>query len=98
MRHKLGVVGVIHRVRNGCAVGLVFTGVWGAAAETELAAPVAGPATGVSPSAFTANWTAVPGATGYELDVYTFDGVPPTFRSSRFSGALMLAQSMKPRK
>lgn len=78
MRHKLGVVGVIHRVRNGCAVGLVFTGVWGAAAETELAAPVAGPATGVSPSAFTANWTTVPGATGYELDVYTFDGVPPT--------------------
>ncbi len=53
-------------------------GLRNAAAEAELAAPLAGSATGVSPSAFTANWTAVPGATGYELDVYSFDGVPPT--------------------
>lgn len=35
-----------------------------------LAKPTATDATGISPSGFTANWDAVPGATSYELKVY----------------------------
>lgn len=37
---------------------------------TTLEIPVATPATTVTTDSFTANWNAVPGATGYELDVY----------------------------
>ncbi len=39
-----------------------------------LAKPTATDATGISPSGFTANWDAVPGATSYELDVYKKQG------------------------
>ena len=35
-----------------------------------LAKPTATDATGISPSGFSANWDAVPGATSYKLDVY----------------------------
>lgn len=35
-----------------------------------LAKPITADATGISPSGFTANWDAVPGATSYELEVY----------------------------
>jgi hypothetical protein len=39
-----------------------------------LAKPTATDATGISPSGFTANWDAVPGAASYELDVYKKQG------------------------
>lgn len=37
---------------------------------TAIAAPVATAATDIAETGFTANWEAVPGATGYELDVF----------------------------
>lgn len=44
-------------------------------ATTALAAPIATAGTFVGTTNFTANWNAVAGATGYELDVYTVDAV-----------------------
>lgn len=41
---------------------------------TNLAAPMATEASEVSAESFRANWNAVPGATGYVIDVYTFTG------------------------
>jgi hypothetical protein len=38
-----------------------------------IAAPLALNATGVGATSFTATWDAVPGATGYEIDVYAID-------------------------
>lgn len=66
------------------ALGLTAGGVWVPVAGNELVAPVAVPASGVCATGFTANWVAVSGATGYCLDVYTFDGVPPTSFSEGF--------------
>ncbi|MBP7152296.1 MAG: lamin tail domain-containing protein, partial [Paludibacteraceae bacterium] len=43
-----------------------------------LAAPTATAATNVSATGFTANWNAVPGATGYKLNVYTKTGTNAT--------------------
>ncbi|MEA4985016.1 hypothetical protein SDC9_37062 [bioreactor metagenome] len=42
--------------------------------SASLAKPTAADATGISPSGFTANWDAVPGAVSYELDVYKKQG------------------------
>lgn len=44
----------------------------------ELSPPVAQEAASVTQDGFTARWSAVPGATAYRLDVYRYDGVPPT--------------------
>jgi hypothetical protein len=44
----------------------------------ELAPPIAQEAASVTQDGFTARWSAVPGATAYRLDVYRYDGVPPT--------------------
>lgn len=53
---------------------------------TALEIPVATPATTVTTDSFTANWNAVPGATGYELDVYTVDaGAPATTITETFT-------------
>lgn len=65
-------------VRSGFILVLTLGVACGPAAGAELTAPAAGPPTGVSPTGFTANWSAVESATGYYLDVYRFDGVPPT--------------------
>lgn len=65
---------VLSLLLNGMAVG------------TELAAPLAGPATEVHADRFTANWSAVEGATGYFLDVYAYDGIPPTRIGEGFDG------------
>ena len=51
------------------------------------AAPVATAATTVGSTGFTANWNAVAGATGYQLDVYTKTGNAPTnVLSENFNG------------
>ncbi|MEX1240544.1 MAG: fibronectin type III domain-containing protein, partial [Cyclobacteriaceae bacterium] len=42
--------------------------------RTVTVAPVASEETGITPNAFTANWSAAPGATGYKLDVATDAG------------------------
>lgn len=53
---------------------------------TALEIPVATPATTITTDSFTANWNAVPGATGYELDVYTVDaGAPATTITETFT-------------
>lgn len=49
------------------------------------AAPVAQAASGVGENEFTANWDAVSGATGYELDVYTIVGVEDDFTDGDFT-------------
>jgi hypothetical protein len=53
-------------IRGAVACAAVFADL-----EDEPAAPAAIPPTNLSPNGFTANWTAVPGASGYRLDVYT---------------------------
>ena len=65
----------------GCVSGLHDVGL-----AVELAAPVASNATGVTASGFTANWSAVPGASGYLLDVWRLDGIPPTTVREGFDG------------
>lgn len=53
---------------------------------TALEIPEATPATTITTDSFTANWNAVPGATGYELDVYTVDaGAPATTITETFT-------------
>jgi len=73
----------------GCGLGegiaLVLPG-GAAAAEAGLEAPVAGAATDVNADRFTANWSGVAGATGYVLDVFRYDGVPPTSVRQGFDG------------
>ena len=51
-----------------------------------LAIPVASEATSVGITSFTANWAAVTGATGYEVDVYTKVGNMTTILSENFEG------------
>lgn len=48
-------------------------------------APVAQAASGVGEEQFTANWDAVSGASGYELDVYTIVGVEEDFTDGDFT-------------
>lgn len=52
---------------------------------TSLATPVATAATNVTPVGFTANWNAVNGAEGYNLDVYMKAGAPATTITETFS-------------
>ncbi len=59
-----------------CEVGGLSAGAQRVRAD--LAPPVAQEAAAVSPQGFTARWLEVPGATAYLLDVYRYDGVPPT--------------------
>jgi hypothetical protein len=49
------------------------------------AAPVATAATAVTATGFTANWNAVAGATGYQLDIYTRTGSLTTILSENFN-------------
>ena len=51
------------------ATGTVY-GIQGSFTTSQLDAPVATAATAATTTGFTANWNAVTGATGYELDVY----------------------------
>ena len=57
-------------ISSGTATAATFT-LNGQATYAPLATPTAIAATGISANGFTANWEAVPGATSYELDVYT---------------------------
>jgi hypothetical protein len=65
---------------------LCVCGIPGAVRASEPAPPVALSATDVAADGFTANWRAVPGADGYRLDVWRFDGVPPTTAREGFDG------------
>ncbi|QOW10577.1 T9SS type A sorting domain-containing protein [Kaistella flava (ex Peng et al. 2021)] len=59
-------------VRSNCGGGDKSLWVAGASFTTAIiAAPVATAATEITPTGFKANWEAVAGATGYELDLYT---------------------------
>ena len=55
-------------------------------APPQIADPVALAATDVAADSFTANWNAVFGADGYLLNVWRFDGVPPTTVREGFDG------------
>lgn len=59
----------------------------GTATWTPLATPVATTASAIFNSGFTANWEAVPGATGYSLNVYTKTGggTPTNVLSENFN-------------
>lgn len=59
-----------------CGLGILTTGTQ--SAHAQLTPPTAQAATSITSTGFTANWSAVGGATGYMLDVYRYDGVLPT--------------------
>src|SRR5690606_8223016 len=54
----------------------------------DIAEPTATPASDITASSFMANWDAVPGATGYRLDVSTSE----TFGSSTFATDLFFSE------
>lgn len=56
-----------------------------------LSAPVAGPGTGITQTAFTANWAAVEGATGYYLDVSTDPNFETVILTEDFSKIVAVA-------
>jgi len=68
-----------------CGLGVLTAGTQSAYAQ-QLTPPVAQDATLITSTNFTANWSAVTGATGYVLDVYRYEGVPPTTVSEGFTG------------
>lgn len=59
-----------------CGLGILTAGTQ--RAHAQLTPPTAQAATSITSTGFTANWSAVGGATGYMLDVYRYDGVLPT--------------------
>lgn len=59
-----------------CGLGILTAGTQ--SAHAQLTPPTAQAATSITSTGFTANWSAVGGATGYMLDVYRYDGVLPT--------------------
>lgn len=52
---------------------------------SELSAPTSSAATSVTASSFNANWSAVTGATGYQLDVYSGSSSTSTIYSANFN-------------
>lgn len=71
-------------LRIGAATGALWAACAAPLTAGALPAPAAGPATDVTPHAFTATWSAVAGASEYRLDVYRYVGVPPTRVSEGF--------------
>ncbi|HRR34443.1 MAG TPA: hypothetical protein P5026_10110 [Kiritimatiellia bacterium] len=67
-----------------CGMGVLAMGVQQVRAD--LAPPVALEAASVTETGFTARWSEVPGVTAYVLDVYHYDGVPPTAVYEGFDG------------
>ena len=59
-----------------CGLGILTAGTQ--SAHAQLTPPTAQAATSITSTGFTANWSAVGGATGYMLDVDRYDGVLPT--------------------
>jgi hypothetical protein len=63
--------GVVPVAETGTSPGQEAFSSWkGPVANNSIAAPQSNAASGVGATSFTANWDAVPGATGYEIDVY----------------------------
>ncbi len=65
--------------------------IWGDATPNELNAPVAGSATNIDSTSFTANWSAVTSATGYKL--YVSDNSGFTSYLSQYGPKLLTATS-----
>ena len=75
----------LQRLTAMCVCGLSILTTGTQRAHAQLTPPTAQAATSITSTGFTANWSAVDGATGYMLDVYRCDGEPPITVSEGFN-------------